>query len=82
MGRLALKIIVAITDWKDSYNIAPWMVRIEPDNHNNLIKISAADCFQVRSISELRFVKNIGIVDQNIFEQIKEGLAKVLSLNF
>ena len=82
LGRLPLKIIVPVTDWKASYSIAPWMVKIEPDNKNNLNKISSADCFQVRSISELRFIRKIGKVDDNILEQIKEGLAIVLSITF
>jgi mRNA interferase MazF len=81
LGRLPLKIIVPVTDWKDSYKVAAWMVKIEPDNENNLKKISAADCFQVRSISELRFVSHIGKVDHDIFERIKEGLARVFSIS-
>jgi mRNA interferase MazF len=80
LGRLPLKIIVPITDWKESYGVAPWMIKIEPDNQNNLNKVSAADCFQVRSISELRFVKQIGSVKSDILDQIKEGLAKVFSI--
>lgn len=82
LGRLPLKIIVPITDWKDAYSSAPWMVKVNPDNQNNLTKISAADCFQVRSISEQRFVKSIGKVGDEIIEQIKDGLAKVLSISF
>ncbi len=58
------------------------MIKIDPDNQNNLTKISAIDCFQVCSISELRFVKHIGNVNGDIFERIKEGLAKVLSISF
>ena len=81
LGRLPLKIIVPVTDWKENYSIAPWMVKIEPDNNNNLSKISAADCFQVRSISELRFIKHIGNINDDISEQIKEGLAKVLAIS-
>jgi len=81
LGRLPLKIIVPITEWKENYYIAPWMVKIEPDNQNKLDKTSAADCFQVRSISELRFVRHIGMLDYNILDQIKEGLAKVLSIS-
>ncbi len=69
-----------ITDWKNTFNAAPWMIRIEPNNFNNLKKVSAADCFQVRSISELRMVKNIGKVDHDILEKIKEGLTRVLSI--
>jgi mRNA interferase MazF len=32
IGVLPLKVIVPITDWKESFSIRPWMVRIEP-NH-------------------------------------------------
>lgn len=42
-GKLPLKIIVPVTDWKDRYAIAPWMTKLEPDAHNGLSKISAAD---------------------------------------
>ena len=31
LGKLPLKIIVPITDWKDRYQIVPWMVKIEPN---------------------------------------------------
>jgi mRNA interferase MazF len=36
LGRLPLKIIIPITDWKEKYEIAPWMIKIEPDKENNL----------------------------------------------
>ncbi|MEO8961687.1 MAG: type II toxin-antitoxin system PemK/MazF family toxin [Ginsengibacter sp.] len=52
LGKLPLKIIVPLTDWKDRYSIAPWMVRTNPDKQNKLSKESSADCFQIRSISE------------------------------
>jgi mRNA interferase MazF len=42
---LPLKIIVPITDWKDRYNFAPWMVNLIPDIQNGLSKDSSADCF-------------------------------------
>ena len=57
LGKLPLKIIVPVTDWKETYGIAPWMVRILPDDENGLTKPSSADCFQVRSISTQRFIK-------------------------
>ncbi len=82
VGRLPLKIIVPLTDWKDRYEIAPWMVKIMPDRTNKLKKPSSADCFQVRSLSEKRFVKKIGTVDADILEHIKDGLAKVLSIGY
>jgi mRNA interferase MazF len=62
LGKLPLKIIVPLTDWKDRYEIAPWMIRVEPDSKNGLKKTSSADCFQVRLLSQRRFVKRIGVV--------------------
>jgi mRNA interferase MazF len=80
MGKLPLKIIVPITEWKISYEIAPWMIRIEPDSINGLEKVSSADCFQIRSVSEIRFIEKIGALDTEIMEDIRTGLAKVLSM--
>jgi mRNA interferase MazF len=82
VGKLPLKIIVPLTEWKDRYHIAPWMIKIMPDKNTQINKPSAADCFQVRSISEQRFIKRIGIIDMHSIEQIKNGLSKVLSIGF
>jgi mRNA interferase MazF len=80
LGKLPLKIIVPITDWKEKYELAPWMIYIKPNKMNGLFKESTADCFQVRSISEERFVKKLGVISDSILEEIKIGLAKVLSI--
>lgn len=52
IGKLPLKVIVPLTDWKDHYEVAPWMIQVSSNKQNNLSKISSADCFQVRSLSE------------------------------
>jgi mRNA interferase MazF len=80
LGKLPLKIVIPITDWKDRYEIAPWMVKIEPDNNNGLSKVSAADCFQIRSLSQDRLIKKFGFVDDEILEELKESVRKVLDL--
>ncbi|HDH31624.1 MAG TPA: type II toxin-antitoxin system PemK/MazF family toxin [Candidatus Wolfebacteria bacterium] len=80
LGKLPLRIIVPLTDWKEQFAVAPWMIRVIPNNINNLKKLSAADCYQVRSISEQRFVKQIGKVEKIILESIQDGLARVLSI--
>lgn len=82
MGKLPLKIIVPLTYWKDKYEIAPWMVKINVNKENNLTKTSSADCFQVRSLSEKRFVRKIGEIGILTQDEIREGLAKVLSINY
>jgi len=80
LGKLPLKIIVPLTDWKETFAIAPWMVHIIPNAVNRLSKESAADCFQVRSISDERFVKKIGHVSIINLEEVKESLSRVFSI--
>ena len=81
LGRLPLKVIVPITDWKDKYEIAPWMIKIESNSINRLSKDSSADCFQVRSVSQERFVKKIGTISDQLKAEIKAGLSMVLSVD-
>jgi mRNA interferase MazF len=80
LGKLPLKIIVPLTDWKEKYEMAPWMVYIKPDTLNILSKQSAADCFQIRSISEERFIKRIGRISSSKLDEIKDALSKVLTI--
>jgi len=81
LGKLPLKIIVPITDWKDRYEIAPWMIKIEPDNKNGLTKTSSADYFQVRSVSQERITRKIGTISEILMDEIRIGLSKVLSID-
>ena len=80
LGRLPLKIIAPITDWKEHYSVAPWMIAINPSNQNGLTKKSSIDCFQIRSVSKNRLIKRIGHISFHEILQVKEGIAKVLSL--
>lgn len=80
LGILPLRIIVPLTDWKDRYSQAVWMVKIEPDTSNNLSKISAADCFQIRSVAQQRFVRKIGILENNQMVAIEKALAILLKI--
>ena len=80
IGILPLKVIVPITEWKDRYAIAPWMVRLEPDAQNNLNKISCADTFQVRSLSSTRFVRKIGYLSRETMRKIARALSVVLAI--
>jgi len=71
---------VPITDWKDRYEIAPWMVKIEPAAENGLSKISSADCFQIRSVSQERLIKKLGYLNSETHNEIKQAIKKVLTL--
>ena len=80
VGILPLKVIVPITDWKEQYAQAPWMVRLDRDANNGLVKISAADTFQVRSVSQIRFVRLLGKLSDENMLAIGEALTLVLAL--
>ena len=78
IGILPLKVIVPITEWKDRYHGAIWLVRIEPNNENMLKKQSAIDTFQIRSISTMRFIRMIGKVPSKTLAEIKTAIKAVI----
>ena len=80
VGVLPLRVIVPITTWKDHYSKAPWLVQIQPNKINGLDQISAADTFQIRSLSTERFIRAVGEVDSENFLAILEGVKIVLGL--
>jgi len=81
IGTLRLKIIVPITGWNDVFSGVQWMVRLEPDAENGLSKLSAADTFQVRSISQERLIRQLGTLSDTAMEGITRALAIVLRIN-
>ena len=80
VGVLPLRVVVPITEWKDRYNYADWMVKIRPNQTNGLNKVSAADCFQVKSVSTERFVVKSGNLEDKVYNDIRYGLKSVLGL--
>ena len=78
LGKLPLRVIVPITDWKEHYSVASWMIPIIPSAQNGLIKKSSIDCFQVRSVSATRLLKQIGNITFAEILLIQEGIAKVI----
>ncbi len=80
LGKLPLKIIVPLTDWKDRYEFAPWMVKVKPDKYNKLSKDSSADCFQIRSVADERLIKPVGLVSVDVLHKIRKALAIVLDI--
>ncbi len=80
IGVLPLRVIVPITEWKEHFAKTPWMVLLNPSSENNLDKPSCADTFQVRSVSQNRFINRLGKVDLNKMKEIELALAKVLGI--
>ena len=80
VGALPLKVVVPVTEWKERYAIAPWLVRISPSPDNGLDKESAADAFQVRSVAQQRFVRRLGRLTGSQMAEIAHALAAVLAI--
>ena len=78
VGILPLKVVVPLTEWKDRYASAPWMVRIDCDPQNGLSKDSAADGLQIRSVSDQRLVKKLGFLSTIQVAQIVQAVLNVL----
>lgn len=62
IGRLPLRIVVPVTDWKPLYVSFPWFAELPAVTSNGLTKDSGADYFQTKSVSETRFVRQLGVV--------------------
>jgi len=78
VGILPLKVIVPFTEWKDRYEQASWIVRIDPDQHNGLDKSSAADALQIRSVSQQRLVQRLGVLPSIQVAWIVQAIMTVL----
>lgn len=81
IGKLPLKIIVPITVWDERYKMAAWHIPIAPNKTNNLDKKSSADTFQVRSLSQTRFIHQLGSLSAREMTQIEAALRLSLQLD-
>lgn len=80
IGVLALRVVVPLTAWQTRFDGCDWLVRVNPDDGNGLDKPSAADTFQVRSISERRFVRRLGQLASDDMSRVAAGLRAVFDL--
>lgn len=78
VGRLPIKLIAPITDWKEFFASNLWHVRIVPDAANGLTKESAADALQLRGMDRQRFVRKLGEVSPTMMEEIVLAIAAVI----
>ena len=75
VGKLPLRIVVPITGWDSRWTSVPWLVYLKASKRNGLDKDSAADCFQVKSVSLNRFASQMGVLTADEIEQISAAVA-------
>jgi mRNA interferase MazF len=78
VGRLPIKLVAPITDWKDHYAPNIWHVRLDPDPSNGLIKPSAIDVLQLRGLDRQRFIRRLGQVLPDTLEEIVLAIAAIV----
>lgn len=64
-----------VTDWKVIYSAYPWFVELPATAAIGLHKDSGADAFQVKSLSENRFVRRLGSIEPSQTDLIAEAIA-------
>jgi mRNA interferase MazF len=75
IGRLPLRLVVPVTDWKSQYADYPWFIELSFNSANGLIKRSGADAFQTKSISMARFVRKLGSVTTPEIDAVASAIA-------
>ncbi len=81
LAKLPLKIIVPLTEWNARFEGAAWHIPVEATSETGLSKKSSADTFQVRSVSEMRLMRQLGVLDDEVMVMIGNGLALSLYLD-
>jgi mRNA interferase MazF len=78
IGRLPLKLIAPITDWKDYFARNLWHIQIQPNAQNGLSKVSAIDTLQIRGVDVQRFIRKLGEVSETTMQEIGTAIASVI----
>ena len=75
VGRLPLRIVVPISGWQQQFANYPWIVKLDATSTNGLKKTSGADAFAVKSISEKRFIQQLGRLTEAELDEIAAAIA-------
>ena len=80
LGRLPLRIVVPLTDWRTAFARLSWFVPIPATGSNGLAKDSGADAFQVKSISESRFDRKLGSITDKQLDDIAAAIGNCVGV--
>jgi len=78
VGRLPIKLVAPLTDWKEYFAPNIWHVRIDPDRSNGLAKTSAVDTLQLRGMDHQRFIRKLGQASPPTMEEIVLAIAAIV----
>lgn len=78
VGKLPIKLIAPVTDWKPYFSQNFWHVKIEPDPTNGLTKVSAIDALQLRGVDLERFIRRLGNVSEPTMSEISAAIVALI----
>ncbi len=78
VGRLPIKLVAPITEWKGAFASNVWHVRIPPDSSNGLNKVSTVDVLQLRGLDTQRFVHRLGRLTASQMEEVTAAIAAIV----
>lgn len=78
VGRLPVKLVAPITEWKDYLAANIWHVQIAPNPTNGLTKLSAVDTLQLRGMDRERFIRKLGEISPASMEEIVLAIAGII----
>lgn len=78
IGKLPLKLIAPVTDWKEAFAFNIWHVKVVTDGYNGLTKDSAVDVLQMRGVDIQRFIHKVEHLSSTLMEEINAAIAAVV----
>jgi mRNA interferase MazF len=78
VGRLPLHIVVPITTGEPYFKNFVWMIPLKANSTNGLDHDSFADAFQIKSVSEKRFLDHRGHLSPTELDEIAAVIAFVI----
>ena len=78
IGRLPIKLVAPITDWKAEFSGRIWLINVKPTNTNGLTKESAVDVLQVKSLDVQRFLTKRGQFTATLMDEIGAAIAAII----
>jgi mRNA interferase MazF len=82
VGKLPIKLIAPITDWKTYFTQNFWHIKIEPNTTNGLTKTSAIDALQIRGVDLQRFIQKLGSADSSKMQEISVAILTILEYSY
>jgi mRNA interferase MazF len=79
--RHRLRIVVPITSWQDKFSDDFWMIRLTPTTDSGLDRESTANTYQIKSLSEERFVRKLGVLTNDLMNDIAAAIAVCIGFN-